>query len=77
MNDPQDMFNAWRAFMYIAYIPVIIFLLYYAINPKELESRRHKGSRYRPSESSRIFIRIMFVIFAICISVVLVKISSL
>jgi hypothetical protein len=77
MNDPQDMFNAWRAFMYIAYIPVIMLLLYYAINPKKLESGRHKSSRYRPSEYSYVFIRIVCIIFAILISALLVKISSL
>lgn len=77
MKDPQHIFNAWRALMYLINIPFIMFLLYYAVNPKELERWRHKSSRYRPSDSSYVFMRIVFVISAIGMSVVLVKISLL
>ena len=77
MNDPQHILNDWRAFFYIVNIPFIIFLLYYAINPKELEGRGYKSSRYRPSDSSVVFIRIVCVVTAICLIAVLAKMPSL
>ena len=74
MNDPQDIYNAWRAFIYIINIPFIIFLLYVAINAKEFEKSRHKSSKYQPTASSHIFIRIVCVVTAIYLAAVLISI---
>jgi L-asparagine transporter-like permease len=78
MNDPQHIFSDWRTFFYIINIPFIIFLLYYAINLKKIESRRYELQKYqRQSDSTLVFVRIVCVVTAIFLIAVLARMASL
>lgn len=73
MKNPQDIPKIWHAFMYIVNIPFVIFLLYFALNPKALRKRDRSPRHQHLSDSDELFVRIVFVIGAILIIAVLIK----
>jgi hypothetical protein len=76
MKNPQDILNAWRAFMFIISVPVIMMLLWYAINPKDFDRWKSRSPVYQNlPDSNEMFVRIVCVITAICIMALLVEIA--